>query len=35
VVFENSWQLNDFPDDWKKDNTASISKKGRKDNPED
>jgi len=34
MIFEKSWQSGEVPGDWKKDNIAPISKKGRKGDPE-
>jgi len=33
MIFEKSWQPGEVPGDWKKGNTASIFKKGRKEDP--
>ncbi|CAM4417157.1 unnamed protein product [Lepidochelys kempii] len=30
IIFENSWQPGEVPDDWKKDNVVPIFKKGRR-----
>ncbi|CAM4574228.1 unnamed protein product [Lepidochelys olivacea] len=33
IIFENSWQLGEVPDDWKKANVVPIFKKGKKEDP--
>ncbi|CAM4670924.1 unnamed protein product [Lepidochelys kempii] len=33
IIFENSWQKRDVPDDWKKANVVPIFKKGKKEDP--
>ncbi|CAM4644234.1 unnamed protein product [Lepidochelys olivacea] len=33
IIFENSWQTGEVPDDWKKANVVPIFKKGKKEDP--
>ncbi|CAM4644907.1 unnamed protein product [Lepidochelys kempii] len=33
IIFENSWQLGEVPDNWKKANVVPIFKKGKKEDP--
>ncbi|CAM4687446.1 unnamed protein product [Caretta caretta] len=33
IIFENSWQSGEVPDDWKKANVVPIFKKGKKEDP--
>ncbi|CAM4527402.1 unnamed protein product [Caretta caretta] len=33
IISENSWQLGEVPDDWKKENIVPILKKGKKEKP--
>ncbi|CAM4656816.1 unnamed protein product [Lepidochelys kempii] len=33
IIFENSWQLGEVPDDWKRVNVVPIFKKGKKEDP--
>ncbi|CAM4662368.1 unnamed protein product [Lepidochelys kempii] len=33
IIFENSWQSGEVPDDWKKANVEPIFKKGKKEDP--
>ncbi|KFV93279.1 hypothetical protein N327_11769, partial [Fulmarus glacialis] len=33
MIFEKSWQSGEVPGDWKKENTAPVFKKGRKEDP--
>ncbi|CAM5114180.1 unnamed protein product [Eretmochelys imbricata] len=33
IIFENSWQMGEVPDDWKKANVVPIFNKGKKEDP--
>ncbi|CAM4584956.1 unnamed protein product [Lepidochelys kempii] len=33
IIFENSWQVGEVPDDWRMDNVVPIFKKGKKEDP--